>query len=443
MLPSKRSRNKRLRKIVFFVVLFIILSIGIVALFKSNQSNFTLIDDADKISYELTFDDFSDDNIDSDDSDKEESVEVAQGNTQTEDSEHVHINDQFSYIVTNGDTLETIFEEQGLDGEIAKKLVQQFSDLENLKAGQLLYWVTDNKGNPENMYWQVSDREEQVFDLASPENLKRQVIVKKGIWKEKILTGKVEGNLSASLQKLGLSSHQVYQLVSGLKPQLSLKTLQKGDKIEVLANCEYVDNKLVTIGNIQGLRLTRGHNKYYAILSENGHYYGEKGAITRKSQFARYPLLSRPRISSHFNLRRRHPITHRVRPHKGVDFSLRRGTAVIAPADGVVTRVAYQRNGAGKYIKIKHGSRYETVYMHLSRQLVRTGQRVKKGQRIAYSGNTGRSTGPHLHYEFHINGRAVNPMRVRLPGVGGTSAMSNKERKVFLEKAKKVISKFK
>ncbi len=442
MLPSKRSRNKRLKKIVFFGVIFIILLIGIVALLKNYQSIFITTDSTEKISYELNIEDFSADNIDIDDSGEPKEQEKIQEKAE-EDDEKIHINDQFSYIVTSGNTLASIFEEHGLDTEIAKKLIQKYPDLVNLKAGQQFYWITNNVGNLENMYWQVSDREEQIFRLVSPEIFERQVIIKKGIWKEKILTGQVVANLSSSLQELGISSHQVYQLINGLKPQLSLKILQKGDEIEVLANCEYVENKLITVGKVEALRLTRGHNKYYAILSENGHYYGEKGAITKKSQFSRYPLLYRPRISSHFNLRRRHPITRRVRPHKGVDFGLRSGTPIIAPADGVVTRVAYQRNGAGKYIKIKHGSRYETVYMHLSRQLVRTGQRVRKGQRIAYSGNTGRSTGPHLHYEFHINGQAVNPMRVRLPGVGGTSAMSNKERKAFLAKVKRIKSKFK
>ncbi|MDG6881154.1 murein DD-endopeptidase MepM [Phocoenobacter uteri] len=360
-----------------------------------------------------------------------------------QDNEDLHINDQFNHIVTQNDTLKTIFEHQGLDPEIAQKLLQDFPDLAHLKAGQQFYWVTNNDGDIEYMDWLVSYREEQVFQLVAQDKFKREVLVKKGIWKEKVLKGKVSGNLSSSLQKLGLSSRQVYQLVQGLKPQLSLKHLRNGDKIEVLANCEFIDDKLVTLGKVEALRLIRGKEVYYSILADNGHYYGENGAVINKSQFSRYPLRFRPRISSHFNLHRRHPITRRVRPHKGVDFGLKIGTLVIAPADGVVTRVAYQRNGAGKYIKIKHGSKYETVYMHLSRSLVKIGQKVKKGQHIAYSGNTGRSTGPHLHYEFHINGRAVNPMTVHLPGIASHSVMSNKERKAYLTKVKKVIAKFK
>ena len=134
-------------------------------------------------------------------------------------------------------------------------------------------------------------------------------------------------------------------------------------------------------------------------------------------------------------------MTRRIAPHKGVDFSLAVGTPIIAPGDGVVEHIAYQANGAGRYIKIRHGGQYTTVYMHLSKALVKVGQSVKKGDRIALSGNTGRSTGPHLHYEFHINGHPVNPMTVKLPGSG--SSMPEKERKAFLAKAKTIEAKLK
>lgn len=145
-------------------------------------------------------------------------------------------------------------------------------------------------------------------------------------------------------------------------------------------------------------------------------------------------------MTSSFNLTRRHPITRLISPHKGVDYGIPIGTPIIAPSDGVVERVAYQARGAGRYIKIKHGH-ISTVYMHLSKALVKPGQRVKKGERIALSGNSGGSTGPHLHYEFHINGRPVNPMTVKLPG--SSLGMSNKERQAFLNKAKNVIAKLK
>ena len=109
------------------------------------------------------------------------------------------------------------------------------------------------------------------------------------------------------------------------------------------------------------------------------------------------------------------------------------GTPVIAPADGTVEKIAYQAYGAGRYIVIRHSREYQTVYMHLSRPLVKAGQSVKKGERIALSGNTGGSTGPHLHYEFHITGRPVEAVTGELPG--GSRGMATAERKAFLVKA--------
>lgn len=106
------------------------------------------------------------------------------------------------------------------------------------------------------------------------------------------------------------------------------------------------------------------------------------------------------------------------------------GTPIYAPGDGVVTR-ALQHRFAGKYIEIRHSDRYSTRYLHLSKFLVRKGQRVKRGDKIALSGNTGRSTGPHLHYEFHVAGRPVDPVTAPIPIM---SSISKKDRAAFKAK---------
>lgn len=190
---------------------------------------------------------------------------------------------------------------------------------------------------------------------------------------------------------------------------------------------------------MEGIHVISSKKSYYAIQADNGRYYSRHGE-TLSGGFARHPLLYAARVTSSFNPKRKHPITGRISPHKGVDYGLPIGTPIIAPSDGVVEHVAYQARGAGRYIKIKHGH-ITTVYMHLSKTLVKPGQSVKKGERIALSGNTGGSTGPHLHYEFHINGRPVNPITVKLPG--SSSGMNNKERQTFLNKAKSVEAKLK
>ena len=114
-------------------------------------------------------------------------------------------------------------------------------------------------------------------------------------------------------------------------------------------------------------------------------------------------------------------------PHNGVDFATPTGTRVLSTGDGIVSRVG-NHPYAGKYIDIQHSGQYKTRYLHLHRVLVRKGQNVSRGQRIALSGNTGRSTGPHLHFELHIKGRAVNPMTAKIPV---TRSIPKKHRRTF------------
>lgn len=352
----------------------------------------------------------------------------------------MRIQNQFSYTVVSGDTLHDVLAHSGTNSATAKFLEKNFPQLAKLVAGQQFYWVLSQDGELEYMNWLVSEKEEKIFERKSATQFSVQTIKKKGEWKQDVIRGTIQTNFKASLKAQGLSDRQINQLAGALQWQISLNKLKKGDKFVILMKREYINGKVTELGNVDAIHLITGNKSYYAIQANNGRYYNRHGETLGKG-FARYPLQTKPRISSPFNPRRLHPVTRRVAPHKGVDFRLPVGTPIIAPADGVVEHVAYQANGAGRYIKIRHGGQYTTVYMHLSRQLVKVGQHVKKGERIALSGNTGRSTGPHLHYEFHINGNPVNPMTVKLPGTG--SAMPEKERKAFLAKARTIETKLK
>ncbi|HEY7878929.1 MAG TPA: M23 family metallopeptidase, partial [Gemmatimonadaceae bacterium] len=119
-------------------------------------------------------------------------------------------------------------------------------------------------------------------------------------------------------------------------------------------------------------------------------------------------------LSSAFSRSRFHPILHISRPHEGIDVSAPMGAPIVAPAAGVVTMVTVQ-NGYGNVMEIDHGGGITTKYAHCSRIVVRVGQHVKRGQVIANVGNTGLSTGPHLHYEIHVNGKVVDPLTYVLP----------------------------
>lgn len=129
------------------------------------------------------------------------------------------------------------------------------------------------------------------------------------------------------------------------------------------------------------------------------------------------------------------PLTGRVAPHRGVDFAMPQGTPVLSVGDGEVV-VAKRSGAAGYYVAIRHGRSYTTRYMHLRKILVKPGQKVKRGDRIALSGNTGRSTGPHLHYEVWINQQAVNPLTAKLPR---TEGLTGSDRREFLAQAKEIV----
>ncbi|WHP48165.1 murein DD-endopeptidase MepM [Mannheimia bovis] len=351
----------------------------------------------------------------------------------------LRIQDQFSYTVARGDKLRDVLEQSGLSASVASNLVKQHSSLAQLEAGQQFYWVLDNEGELEYLNWLVSEKEERVYERQANGKFTYQKFEKKGEWKLDVVRGTIQNSFATSLKAVGLSDRQINQLAVGLQSQIATNKLKKGDKFAILIKREYINGKVTDLGNVEGIHVISSKKSYYAIQADNGRYYSRHGE-TLSGGFARHPLLYAARVTSSFNPKRKHPITGRISPHKGVDYGLPIGTPIIAPSDGVVEHVAYQARGAGRYIKIKHGH-ITTVYMHLSKTLVKPGQSVKKGERIALSGNTGGSTGPHLHYEFHINGRPVNPITVKLPG--SSSGMNNKERQTFLNKAKSVEAKLK
>ena len=353
--------------------------------------------------------------------------------------EALRIQDQFSYVVTKDDKLSDVLEQSGLGDDDARALILQYPELGKLEVGQQFYWVLDNFGELEYLNWLVSEKEERIYERQEHGKFSYQRIEKKGVWRQDVVKGEIQGSFTTSLRNVGLSDLQIKQLAVGLQSQIATSKLKNGDSFAILVRREYINDTVTDIGNVEGILIESGNKRYYAIQASDGRYYSNHGETLTKG-FARQPLLFTARVSSPFNPRRLHPITKRVRPHNGVDFGVPMGTPIIAPSDGVVEHVAFQAKGAGRYIKIRHGH-ITTVYMHLSKPLVKKGQTVRKGERIALSGNSGGSTGPHLHYEFHINGRPVNPMTVKLPGSG--SDMASKDRKNFLERVKNVQAKLK
>ena len=235
-----------------------------------------------------------------------------------------------------------------------------------------------------------------------------------------VLMGTItRGVFITDAKKAGLTSAHISRIIKIYKGKINFRRdLRKGDSFRVLFDRPSGDKN----ARIMAVSFTSGGKTIALYRAKNGMFYPENGVsptVSRRSTGSgwwRYPMPNNTKVSSPFNPHRWHPIRGIYRPHYGTDFTAPIGTKVYAPANGTVLKTSYQRGGAGYYIIIKHTGGYSTVYMHLSKALVRTGQQVSQGQVIALSGNTGGSTGPHLHYEVRINGRAVDAMRVDLPG---------------------------
>ena len=196
--------------------------------------------------------------------------------------------------------------------------------------------------------------------------------------------------------------------------------IQQGDRYKVIYEESFVDSTSLGINKIMGAWIYHNNNDFWSIpfvQDSVRSFFDEEGNSLRKA-FLKAPL-SFSRISSGFSHSRYHPVLKIRRPHHGVDYAAASGTPVHTVGDGVITRVGYQKNGGGNYVKIKHNSVYSTTYMHLRGfgKGVKQGVYVKQGDVIGYVGSTGLATGPHLDFRFYKNGSAVNPLTVEAPPV--------------------------
>lgn len=336
------------------------------------------------------------------------------------------------YVVSSGDTLSSILNQFGFDSSEVYLLTNKNSALANLKIGQQLNWTLNDEGNLQSLTWAVSRRETRIYQRGE-NGFAETINMLKGEWKNNVLTGTLDGSFVSSARAAGLTNSEIHAVTKALQWQLDFRKLRKGDRFSVLLSREVLDGKNEQ-SELVGVRMQSSGKDYYAIRSSDGKFYDREGSGLAKG-FLRFPTPKQYKISSPFNPRRLHPITGRVAPHKGVDFSMPIGSPVLAVGDGEVV-VAKFSGAAGNYVAIRHGRQYSTRYMHLNKILVKQGQKIKRGDRIALSGNTGRSTGPHLHYELWVNEQAVNPLTATLPRSEG---LIGKDRSDYLALAKEVI----
>lgn len=229
---------------------------------------------------------------------------------------------------------------------------------------------------------------------------------------QRTYAGTVNGSFGQSAQASGLSSGEVTEITRALSRKLNFRSQTRaGDHFQVLVEADTLDGK--KLGSRVLAVQYRGTAADVTLVRYNDSFYTTDGRGLDPS-FNRYPFSGQHPVTSAFDLARLHPVTHRVAPHHGTDFGMPSGTTIKSPSTGVVTQVAYNPY-AGHYLVIDHGDGLKTRYLHLSRSLVRPGERINMGVPIALSGSSGRVTGPHLHYEVLVNNRAVDPMRVKLP----------------------------
>lgn len=308
--------------------------------------------------------------------------------------------------------------------------------LNRIHPGQHIEWLASRDGQllalriwsnrAEGHEWV---RDGQQFTFSSLSNQREVRYVR--------LEGVLDGILINSLQNMPEIAGQEGAIAAALDRHLPLRRdARNGDRFSLLVEQEWLSGdprpystRLMAF-EYQGSRL-----QIRAARHSDDRFYTPNGD-SLIAPFSRTPLAQNFRISSHFNLNRRHPVTGRVQPHYGTDFATPIGTPVIAPADGTVLRRGWHPY-AGHYVVLAHGQGYETRYLHLNRILVDRGQSVRRGQQIAQTGNSGRSTGPHLHYELHINGRPVNAMRVELPS---TERLEGQDLEQFTEQSRHLFA---
>lgn len=322
------------------------------------------------------------------------------------------------YAVAEGDTLSTIFDQLNIGQQAMYEVLAadiELLALDVLRPGQTIIFHTDTiTGQLAVMELVIHPGNRIRYHRNDDGSFYFEEFILPGTWRQEVLSGEIYGSFYYSAQQAGLTAGEIQQVADLFREQLDFaRQIRAGDRFEIIRASQFVESTATGESTIEAVRIHRRTKLHTAFLFEDGNYYDEEGKSLARA-FTRYPVSQRYRISSAFNPNRLHPITGKISPHNGTDFAVPRGTPVYTTGDGVVSRVE-NHPYAGKYIVIEHSGQYRTRYLHLDRILVRKGQRVSRGERIALSGNTGRSTGPHLHFEFHINGRPVNAMRAQIP----------------------------
>ncbi|MCG6933602.1 MAG: M23 family metallopeptidase [Gallionella sp.] len=323
--------------------------------------------------------------------------------------------------VQRGDTVDELLRRLSVDDPAASEYLRKSADaasFRNLPVGTGVQAEITGSGELLSMRFLDNDDVQTTisklgggFRTATlPAQLETRLLVR---------TGEIKTNLYAATDAAGLPDAAASQLSDLFSGDIDFHhDLRKGDRFTVVYEMTYSNGALLHMGRIQAAEFVNQGQTYRALYfqkdAQQGDYFTPEGKSVHKA-FLRSPI-AYTRVSSSFSLSRFHPILKRWRSHKGTDFAAPTGTKVKVTADGIVAVVG-RKGGYGNVIMVNHQGRYTTVYGHLSRfaKGLHRGQHVAQGEVIGYVGMTGLATGPHLHYEFRVNGQQRDPLRVALP----------------------------
>ena len=345
--------------------------------------------------------------------------------------------------VRSGDTLSTIFQRAGLGTKEVHKLVNSSrpaKTLATLKPGQQLAFLIGEDNQLQKIRLVKNQLESITFTKTQTGYLYESLVRKPDItFNFAKIT--VDSSLFQSATNAGIADGLTMELASVFGWDIDfVLDIHKGDTFNFVYEELILDGKKIGDGDIVAAEFNKKNISYQAVRymdrDGNSRYFTPSGMSMRK-EFLRTPI-DFARISSHFNLKRKHPILHKIRAHKGTDYAADTGTPIKATGNGRVI-LAGRKGGYGNTVIIQHGQVYETVYAHLSKYArgIKAGSKITQGQIIGYVGTSGLATGPHLHYEFHVNGQVRNPETVKFTN---SSPIATSEKPRFLAQTQRYMT---
>ncbi len=318
--------------------------------------------------------------------------------------------------VRPGDNLSLVFKRAGFGDREVHRIVSTAQDgkaLAKIYPGQTISFLKDDNGQLDQLRHNISPLESVTYAKTESGFSSEKQLLEPEV-RQTWATATITSSLFMAGQDAGLSNNLIMELANIFGGVIDfILDPRKGDTIYLTYEELYLHGEKLRDGDILAASFINQGEVFNAYAYTDSHgdtgFYNEDGVSMRKA-FLMAPL-DFTRVSSNFNLRRKHPIYKTTRPHRGTDYAAPTGTPVFAAGDGRVIKAGYT-SANGNYVFIQHGEQYVTKYLHLHKRKVKKGQRVSQSQIIGTVGSTGAATGPHLHYEFVVNGVHRNPRTI-------------------------------